>query len=179
MTSHERHGVSIQRLFDCCCFFQQPTTRKASPGKHQKLELLALNEEDSPKKAGNRSSEGLPKGQILPQRFTAPYQLSNSLCKWGSILTPPHNALTFPPRLMQMMKFPLQLSNASLPASELLSNSFCQSIGKLYHLHGEIASRYAKFTPNRAQLRTDLRVEKFWIFFTHEQSLNFYRQIAG
>ena len=37
----------------------------------------------------------------------------------------------------------------------------------------------ARFTPNRDQLRTDLRVEKFWISWTREQSLNFYRQIAS
>ena len=32
----------------------------------------------------------------------------------------------------------------------------------------------ARFTQNRDQLRTDLRVENFWIFWTREQSLNFY-----
>ena len=33
----------------------------------------------------------------------------------------------------------------------------------------------ARFTPNRDQLRTDLRVEKFWISWTREQSLNINR----
>ena len=33
----------------------------------------------------------------------------------------------------------------------------------------------ARFTPNHDQLRTDLRVEKFWISWTREQSLNLYR----
>ena len=33
----------------------------------------------------------------------------------------------------------------------------------------------ARFTPNRDQLKTDLRVEKFWISCTREQSLNFHR----
>ena len=37
----------------------------------------------------------------------------------------------------------------------------------------------ARFTPNRDQLWTDLRVEKFWISWTREQSLNFYGQIAS
>ena len=40
---------------------------------------------------------------------------------------------------------------------------------------------YARFTPNHDRLRTDLRVEKFWISWTQarEQSLNFNRQIAS
>ena len=37
----------------------------------------------------------------------------------------------------------------------------------------------ARFTPNHDQLRTDLRVEKFWISWTREQSLKLYRQIAN
>ena len=38
---------------------------------------------------------------------------------------------------------------------------------------------YARFTLNRDQLRTDLRVEKLWISWTREQSWNFYHQIAS
>ena len=37
----------------------------------------------------------------------------------------------------------------------------------------------ARFAPNRDQFKTDLRVEKFWISSTREQSLNFYREIAS
>ena len=37
----------------------------------------------------------------------------------------------------------------------------------------------ARFTPNRDQLRTDLRVENFWISWTRVQSSNFYRQITS
>ena len=39
----------------------------------------------------------------------------------------------------------------------------------------------ARFTPNRDQIRTDLRVENSWISWTRrrEQSSNFYRQIAS
>ena len=48
----------------------------------------------------------------------------------------------------------------------------------VYFTHLEIPSRtYARFTPNRDQLRTDLRVEKLWISRTREQSLNF-RELA-
>ena len=41
------------------------------------------------------------------------------------------------------------------------------------------AATNARFTPNRDQLRTDLRVEKYWISWTREQSLNIYRQTAS
>ena len=37
----------------------------------------------------------------------------------------------------------------------------------------------ARFTPNCDQLRTDLQIGKFWISWNHEQSLNFYHQIAS
>ena len=37
----------------------------------------------------------------------------------------------------------------------------------------------ARITSKCDQLRTDLRVEKFWISWTREQSLNFYHQITS
>ena len=37
----------------------------------------------------------------------------------------------------------------------------------------------ARFTSNHYQLRTDLWVEKFWISWNREQSLNFYHQITS
>ena len=42
-----------------------------------------------------------------------------------------------------------------------------------------LAVSNTRYTPNRDQLRTDLQVEKFWISWTREQSLNCYRQIAS
>ena len=38
---------------------------------------------------------------------------------------------------------------------------------------------YIRFTRNHDQPRTDLRVEKFWMSWTREQSLNVYRQMAS
>ena len=49
------------------------------------------------------------------------------------------------------------------------------------HMHmrsWSINQAYARFTRYCDQLRTDWWVEKFWISWTHEQSLNFYCQIA-
>ena len=50
---------------------------------------------------------------------------------------------------------------------------------KFSMLEGSRDLNNARFTPNRDLLRTDLRVEKFWISRTREQSLNFYCYIRS
>ena len=64
-----------------------------------------------------------------------------------------------------------------LPRKSLINN-ILNCVTHIYREHLK-NTRNARFTPNRDQLRTDLRVEKFWIASTREQSLNVYRQIAS
>ena len=60
-----------------------------------------------------------------------------------------------------------------------LTSCFREKIRTQRAENGLIRIAHAWFTPNREELRTDLRVEKFWISWTREQSLNFCRQIAS